>query len=359
MEAPFDLVGHPHDKPHIAGREQFQNSRFGELLANDCNVVVNSQSEDAILFNGAGSCPPEHLQVTGYGSISYGYDGGVLQNGNGECILCEGCEAGPLDSAACYQDPYCQGMVLATPGYPVGCAPLVDPWNPAPAIDWPQAQINNGNYDSAFPACPVPGDSSGGPCFDATAVLPDTGYPPGALLLPPGYYGDKGVIITGGRIIFDCDDTVAGCLYMGSQLSINGGTVLADGVTYYITPDGNPASAGLNINGNAGDAPDIVRFTAPTGEGGPYHNIAFFSSRYTTAKDCTVTGGSNLIVEGVIYCATGTLEFGGNSGLEAGLDNIFSQLIGYTIEVNGTPDMEVNFQATGRTSGFTIVALVE
>ena len=96
---------------------------------------------------------------------------------------------------------------------------------------------------------------------------------------------------------------------MGSQLSINGGTVLADGVTYYITPDGTPAAAGLNINGNAGDPPDIVRFSAPTGAG-PYQNIAFFSSRYTTAKDCTINGGANLLVEGTVYCPTGQLQFG-------------------------------------------------
>ena len=158
----------------------------GLLVANACDVVINSQADDSIRLNGTGSCPPEHLQVLDGGTIAYGQDGGVLQNGANDCILCPDCEGedgGPLNSIACYQDPYCEGFVLASPSYPASCQPLADPWNPAPPIDWPEAQINNGNYDN-YPACPVPGDSSGGPCFDATAVLPDTGYPPGALLLP-------------------------------------------------------------------------------------------------------------------------------------------------------------------------------
>jgi len=335
----------------------------GELVANDCDVVINSQADDAILFNGTGSCPPEHLQVTGSGSVWYGNDGGVLQNGANDCISCGGCEDGePLAATACFTDPYCEGLVLASPNYPGSCAPLADPWPIAGGTPtWSIGNITNGTYldvPDSFPACPVPGDSSGGPCFDSTALPAENGYVAGALLLPPGYYDGKGVIITGGRVIFDCDDTVAGCLYLGSQLSINGGTVLADGVTYYITPDGSPASAGLNIGGNAGDSPDTVSFSAPTGSG-TYQNIAFFSSRYTTEKDCIVTGGSNLFVEGVIYCPTGTLEFGGNTGLTAGTDDIFAQLIGYTIELSGTPNLEVNFGATGRTSGFNIIAMVE
>ena len=334
----------------------------GVIQANNCNVVVNSQSEDALLFNGAGGCPPANLQVTGYGTIAYGYDGGVLQNGNGECIACASCEAGPLDSTSCYSDPYCSGFLVGSSYYPGSCEPLEDPWPaPAPSSDfkyWSIGNITNGTYldvPDSFPACPSPGDSTLGPCFDSTALPAEDGYPAGALLLPPGYYQGKGVIITGGRVIFDCDTPGPGCLYMGSQLSITGGTVLADGVTYYITPDGSPASAGLDISGAAGNTPDIVSFSAPTG--GLYQNIAFFSSRYTTEKDCIVTGGANLIVEGTIYCATGNLTFGGNSSLPPGTG--FVQLIGYTLELNGTPNLAINFVATGRTSGFSIVALVE
>lgn len=331
----------------------------GELVAKDCNVVVNSQSDEAIRINGAGGCPPARLKATGDGLISYGKDGGVLQNGANECIYCEGCEDGPLNGTSCYQDPYCAGYLLGSSYYPGSCEQLADPWDPVPAwIDlWTIGNITNGTYidPAEFPVCAIPGDSSGGPCFDSTALPAENGYPAGALLLPPGYYQGKGVIITGGRVIFDCDDLVNGCLYMGSQLSINGGTVLADGVTYYITPDGSPATAGLDISGNAGEPPDIVDFSAPTG--GTFQNIAFFSSRYTTEKDCIVTGGSTLFIEGVIYCPTGNLEFGGNSGVLPGTG--FVQLTGYTIELHGNPNLEANFVATGRAPGFSIVALVE
>ena len=336
----------------------------GILIANACDVVINSQADDSIRFNGAGSCPPEHLQVLDGGTIAYGQEGGILQNGANECILCPLCEGedgGPLNSIACYQDPYCEGLVLASDDYPLLCQPLADPW-PAPAgiVNWPEARVNGGNWNNlgVFPACPSPGDTSLGACFDAIAALPAlTGYPPGALLLPPGYYGGVGVRITGGRVIFDCDDDVNGCLYMGSQLFINGGTVIADDVTYYITPDGSPASAGLNINGNAGAPPDLVRFTAPTG--GTYQNMVFFSSRYTTAKDCTINGGANLLVEGTVYCPTGQLEFGGNSGVIAGGTGVFATLVGYTIELNGNPNLGINFGATGRNTQFNVVALVE
>ena len=97
-----------------------------------------------------------------------------------------------------------------------------------------------------------------------------------------------------------------------------------------------------------------IRFSAPTD--GSFLNVALFNSRYDT-KACVITGGSDLVINGTVYCPTGLLEFAGNSVLSQ--FGVFSALIGYTINIRGEPNININFAAAGRASQFSEVTMVE
>ena len=204
------------------------------------------------------------LDVTGTGRITYGTDGGVLQNGANNCIDCDGCPDGePLHSNACVEDPFCPSHVLGEQGYPAYCIQLQDPWDPNSPPDYTIGDITQGSFDK-FPPCATPlPDPLTGPCYDATATFPaEANQPVGALRLPAGHYGGTGIEIrSGARVIFHCPNAASGCLFMGQELNVRGGAILANGVTFYATPgggetynaNGTEVLTGIKFTGNAGN----------------------------------------------------------------------------------------------------------
>ena len=343
----------------------------GTITANNCDIIINSKADDAIRANGTGNCP--NVIMTGYGVITYGYGGGVLQNGANNCITCPGClpPDQPVSSSLCAKDPYCSNYATNDEsGYPTGCAPLPDPWEmsplPGPPIAMPN--IGGGNYDTFTPC--AAGFTSGPlllPCFDAAnemglsqphLMIPGSA-PPTPIGDPPtggwadtgGLYYDK-ININSGYVHFYCTNTDPGCLLMTDEFRISGGTVTGDGSTYYVTPV--LVNKGFNITGNAGEAPDVVSFTAPTG--GPFHNMLFFSTRLSD-KGCTIIGGSNYTAVGTTYCPNGELTYGGNSQVD--MSASVASVIADTIVVSGTPDLSINYDGAGINPDQSHVVLVD
>ena len=334
----------------------------GYLGTHDCNVVVNSKSDESIRVNGTGGgCPM--LQTEGDGVVAYGAGGATLQNGVNSCIQCDGCDAPDHDPEAdiwCMKDPYCSNYLSNTsdgyPGDPTNleqypyCEPMADPWDPTnpPTPDFNIENITATTYNDeiTFPVCTALPILA--PCFDknnlAAAAQP-------ALLLPEGYYSK--IKMLGGVVTLLCANPGAGCLFMTREFTVQGGVLSGDGVVIYITPDGNP-NKGLGIGGNAGVPPNSVILKAPTG--GTYENIVFFNSRFAT-KDCTIMGGSQTLIEGGIYCPTGHLTFGGSNTYNA--NSTYMAIIADTIEISGDPQLGMNYTGSGRTPRTSIVTLVE
>ena len=184
--------------------------------------------------------------------------------------------------------------------------------------------------------------STGGSCITATGVgvvgnwsgscitpIPQTGVPPAtdpyasspaaptfsgcdytnfkinsSQTMHPGVYCN-GISITGGSI------TVTPGTYIldGGGLTINGSAsiVTGTGVTFYNTADKNYAYKEIKITAGA-----AVTLSAPTT--GPLAGMLFFQDRSinSPAKN-QITGGSSVLLTGILYFPTTELDFNGGS----------------------------------------------
>ena len=256
-----------------AGKPGLEFDGTGYLGTHDCNVVVNSKSDESIRVNGTGGgCPM--LQTEGDGLVAYGTGGATLQNGVNNCIACEACspQDEPYSDIWCMKDPYCSNYLSNTsdgyPGDPTNlgnypyCEPMPDPWDPTnpPTPDFTIENITATTYkdEVTFPLCVATPITA--PCFDKNnKAVADV---PPALLLPEGYYSK--IKILGGVVRLLCPNPGSGCLFMTPEFTILGGVVKGEDVVIYITPDG-PPNKGLLLGANAGVAPNSITLKAPTG----------------------------------------------------------------------------------------------
>jgi hypothetical protein len=142
--------------------------------------------------------------------------------------------------------------------------------------------------------------------------------------LEPGvYYG--GIKFTGTGNV-----TMRPGVYIiaGGELTMTGGgTVVADGVFFYITNDpANPSGAGayasVNVIGSSGS-----RYRAMTS--GPYANLTFFQDRNNT-QTASMSGGGDLL-GGTMYFPSNTVDLSGGGQLEG-----TAQLITKSLTMGGS-----------------------
>ena len=80
------------------------------------------------------------------------------------------------------------------------------------------------------------------------------------------------------------------------------------GITVYNTADAGHGYKGLSINGSG-----VITLSAPTS--GPYESMLFIGDRTRASNlGSSITGTSNLLIEGVVYLPREELTFTGGSG---------------------------------------------
>lgn len=139
------------------------------------------------------------------------------------------------------------------------------------------------------------------------------------------------------------------------HLDLDPGTYYMNGLsmTGNITVRGTDVTI-IDLCGNKGAISDIliagtadVQLSAPTT--GEYANVLFYSG-----CNGNITGTADSTFEGAMYFPAGNIIFGGNQGTET-----FGMVIGNTITMNGTPLLNVDYDAAGRTTDLVTIALVQ
>lgn len=147
----------------------------------------------------------------------------------------------------------------------------------------------------------------------------------GSKTLNPGIYCG-GISISGNNTV-----TFNPGLYIlkGGTLKITGGgSITANGVTFFLTNDGTDF-ANVDISGGKN-----MTFTAPD-ETGEFPGIAFYQDQDApTTGTNGITGTSNVYVDGVMYFPNQELNFGGNT---AATSDVCTKAIGRTVIMHGTP----------------------
>jgi hypothetical protein len=150
-------------------------------------------------------------------------------------------------------------------------------------------QPNTGTAVQPDPLASLPAPTPSGPCLPSP---PSAGSP--AVLLPGRYC--NGIKLTG----VPSATFLPGIYYIENGFEITSTPVLlGNGVMFYIATGQLKIAGGANIN-----------FSAPTS--GPYEGILFFQARNNTS-DVTLTGGSAMNLNGVIYAFAAALDYSGGS----------------------------------------------
>lgn len=202
------------------------------------------------------------------------------------------------------------GSGTTTPWPTTGAAPIADP-----LAGVPPPIIANYPVQYGSPAAPTLKSITGS----------------GSATLNAGvYYG--GIRVTGsGNVTFNPGVYIIA----GGQLSLIGsGTVIADGVLFYITndpaqPTGNGAYAAVSITGSGAS-----RFRPMSS--GVYRNLTFFQDRANT-KQASITG-SGAMFGGTYYFPTADLKFSGSGNLSG-----YMQLIAASMTMTGSGNMIMTY----------------
>jgi hypothetical protein len=153
----------------------------------------------------------------------------------------------------------------------------------------------------------------------------------GSTTLDPGVYCN-GINISGGASV-----TFRPGVYIlnGGGLSVSGGSTLqGTGVTFYNTARGK-GYAPVNIAGGT-----LGFLSAPTS--GPMEGMLFFQDR-TIAKagSNTISGGSNLNLNGTFYFPTSDLTFSGGGEVSVN----YTIMVAKTITIGGNTTLSANFSS--------------
>ena len=271
-------------------------SGTADIIAPECKVQANSNDPQAIVANGTVNVITAGL---GYGDIT----GNYVQNGT-------------------------SGTMSPTPtGVPYTADPFancIEPAVPASGVNMP-----NINSDTAL----TPNYYEGGLKIGG-----------GNITFAPGVYIVDGFEATGGRL--ECPGCVGDL-----------------GVTIFNT--GASANDNIFVSGNT-----YVNLKAPIDRSDPTDDqygcgsFLFWNSKYATlpngnsgTADMTIIGTSDSYFEGNIYGSTVGITYGGNANTPAA--EVYTMIVGDTLEFAGTPTLGISWEATGRPAPVRNVAMVE
>jgi len=194
---------------------------------------------------------------------------------------------------------------------------------------------NGATCQSGIPPAPDPLATRAGPTFSGC----DYGQPKavkitgGTVSLSPGVYCD-GINISGGATVTFQPGTY---ILNGGGLSVSGSsTIQGTGVTFYNTGNKQHTYGAISIS-----AGTLGFLYAPTS--GSMQGMLFFQDRNATIKSGamtnTVSGSSNLILEGIYYFPTTDLVFsgGGNIAID------YTIIVANTIKLSGNTTISANF----------------
>jgi len=145
--------------------------------------------------------------------------------------------------------------------------------------------------------------------------------------ISPGYY-PNGISVSGNGQL-----TMSPGIYNigGSGLSVTGNaTMTANGVMLYLS-----GSAGINLTGNGA----VVLTPPTTATSSTYAGISVFQNENNEASD-TISGNSNLQLDGVIYLPSATVTLSGNGG------TFGAQIVADQVTVSGNGTVNINFLGT-------------
>ena len=158
----------------------------------------------------------------------------------------------------------------------------------------------------------------------------------GTLTLNPGHYASTknkpAVNIQGGNVTFNPG------LYIFEGLSINGGTITANNVTFFVTGAGKT----FEINGNA-----TVTMTARTINDDPVKNqhILFWCDANFPGELHRFNGGASDVFSGVTYCPGDKVDWRGNFDINNA--NNWGMIVAGQIEFGGTSALNLNEPPAG------------
>ncbi len=194
------------------------------------------------------------------------------------------------------------GSIYPTPV--TGTAPVADPLS---SLQFPA--VNTGGCSSAVSYSDSSAHTIGPGCYNG---ISNTGS--GSLTLTPGNYTINGNFSStgSGGINFG-----AGTYIITGSLSISGsGPLNGTGVTFF-------TQGTTSVSGSSG-----LNLSAPTS--GPDDGLLFFQSRNDTSS-ITISGSSNMSLQGIIYAPSSALSFSGS-----GSANIYTDLIVDSVSFTGS-----------------------
>jgi len=122
------------------------------------------------------------------------------------------------------------------------------------------------------------------------------------------------------------------CVTGSKGISINGGSVLGNGVTIFIQ------TGGVSISGNV--SPVDIRAPEESPDPSPAIPGVLIYLANGNSNTISVTGNSTSFYLGTIYAPDGDLYFSGSSGTDPTFN---TQLIGNNVEVSGGATIDINF----------------
>jgi hypothetical protein len=220
-------------------------------------------------------------------------------------------------------------------------------------VDMPNAEIT-GYVNTGQPVVLDPLRDLPEPLYDPGADLGGikiTGTDSETVYLSPGYYSggirmsnDKGFLeLSPGIYILD-----------GVGLEVTGGTMIAEGVMFFIvdiTPSASPESH-VYLGGNATLTispidPDAYIYPPDVAI---YENVSIFQARDNT-NDSTIVGTGFMDLSGTYYFPANNLEIGGTS------DGLGNQLIADTVYLHGTGDITINYEGDETAAGIDVLLI--
>jgi len=145
------------------------------------------------------------------------------------------------------------------------------------------------------------------------------------ILSPGRYCGD--INVQGQNVVFDPGTYIIDGGDFGSNANAE---FSGEGVTFILTGSTAADVGTVNMNGNT-----TAELSAPTS--GDYQGILFFQDPIAEYRDTTAlfNGGSNLLLDGVLYFPSGDISFNGG----ASADPSCLQIFGATVSFNGNSNI--------------------
>ncbi len=160
------------------------------------------------------------------------------------------------------------------------------------------------------------------------STLPDMGSHNGSGTISPGRYTTIRVNASN-----DVLTMLPGLYCVSNGITFNGGRVDGEGVTIYLSGGDFTTSGNVVINLSAPNhscAPSVCPPAIP--------GILIFMA-YGNTGSVSLLGDTGSDYQGLVFAPDGTIEAGGTSGLTA----IHTQLVGNTVNIHGSPIIEVRF----------------